>query len=84
MSPTQTDRTSEQTEDFPAKLRQMDAHNTPAHANELMEEVANELERLRALIPAGDYVLTDDMEEMRSPKYGHGLFCTEDSIQSVT
>lgn len=38
-----TNRTS----DLVAKLREMDAHDTPAHANVLMQEAADEIERLR-------------------------------------
>lgn len=43
-----------------------------------------EIERLQALVPTGDYVLVDDMEVIRTPKHGHGLFCTEDQIKSVS
>lgn len=46
-------------------------------------EAAAEIERLKTLVPAGDYVLTDDMSEETSKRWGKGLFCGFDDIKSV-
>lgn len=74
----------DQTESLVAELRAAIVEGPQAVTPDMVTRAANELERLRALVPAGDYVLTEDMEEMRSPKYGNGLFCTFDNIKSVT
>jgi hypothetical protein len=67
-----------------AELRAAIAEGPQAVTPDMLTRAANELDRLRTLVPTGDYVLADDMEEMRSPKYGNGLFCTFDNIKSVT
>lgn len=48
-----------------------------------LEKSRAELERLKASVPTGDYVLTDDMSEETSKRWGKGLFCGFDDIKSV-
>lgn len=48
-----------------------------------MQGVRFAVDKLRPLIPTGDYVLADDMSEETSRRWGKGLFCGFDDIKSV-
>jgi len=49
-----------------------------------VEKMASQIEKLRASIPTGDYVLVDDMDESNDRRYGKGLFSSFDNIKSVS
>ncbi len=66
------------------RLAEMDALDTPAYANELMREAAAEIERLQDLVPSGDYVLVEEMDEGHDRRWGKGLFATFDIVRNVS
>lgn len=46
--------------------------------------MADEIERLRVLVPTSDYVLVEEMDESHDRRYGKGLFATWNIVKSVS
>jgi hypothetical protein len=70
------------------KLRAIDAYRLggagwPVSAARV-KQAADEIDRLRALVPTGDYVLVEDMDESNDRRWGKGLFTCFDNIKSVS
>ena len=82
------------TEDLVIRLRrQWEAWGSPTDRDKCLnetrmamdcKEAADEIERLRALVPTSDYVLVEDMDESNDRRWGKGLFTCFGNIKSVS
>lgn len=79
-------------EPMPAELRKakrrisswnLAQHRKEVKARNAIRDSRKKVDRLKTLVPAGDYVLTDDMSEETSRRWGKGLFCDFNDIKSV-